>query len=84
MSLEEKFKQAVEQSKEFAQKPSNEVLLKIYALYKQATEGDVQGEKPGGFDFKAAAKYNAWESLKGKSPDEAMREYITFIDELSR
>lgn len=84
MSLEEKFKQAVEQSKELAQKPSNEVLLKIYALYKQATEGDVQGEKPGGFDFKAAAKYNAWESLKGKSPDEAMREYITFIDELSR
>ena len=84
MSLEEKFKQAVEQSKELAQKPSNEVLLKIYALYKQATEGDVQGEKPGGFDFKAAAKYNAWESLKGKSPDEAMREYITLIDELSR
>ena len=84
MSLEEKFKQAVEQSKELAQKPSNEVLLKIYALYKQATEGDVQGEKPGGFDFKAAAKYNAWESLKGKSPDEAMREYITFIEELSR
>ena len=84
MSLEEKFKQAVEQSKELAQKPSNEVLLKIYALYKQATEGDVQGEKPGGFDFKSAAKYNAWESLKGKSPDEAMREYITFIDELSR
>lgn len=84
MSLEEKFKQAVEQSKELAQKPSNEVLLKIYALYKQATEGDVQGEKPGGFDFKAAAKYNAWESLKGKSPDEAIREYITLIDELSR
>ena len=84
MSLEEKFKQAVEQSKELAQKPSNEVLLKIYALYKQATEGDVQGEKPGGFDFKAAAKYNAWESLKGKSPDEAMREYITFIEDLSR
>ncbi|MCG8319557.1 MAG: acyl-CoA-binding protein [Cytophagales bacterium] len=84
MSLEEKFKQAVEQSKELAQKPSNEVLLKIYALYKQATEGDVQGEKPGGFDFKAAAKYNAWESLKGKSPDEAMRDYITLIDELLR
>ena len=84
MSLEERFEKAVEQSKLLTNRPSNEVLLKIYALYKQATEGDVTGERPGGFDFKAAAKYNAWESMKGKPPDEARQEYIDLIAELSQ
>lgn len=83
MSLEEKFNQAVEESKKLTERPSNDVLLKIYALYKQATEGDVSGERPGGFDFKAIAKFNAWESLKGKSQDEARQDYIDLIDQLS-
>jgi acyl-CoA-binding protein len=51
-------------------------------LYKQATSGDIHGEKPGGFDFKAMAKFAAWEELKGKSSDEAMQEYINLVDTL--
>ena len=84
MSLEESFKRAIEQSKKLPEKPSNDVLLKIYALFKQATEGDVSGERPGGFDFKAVAKFNAWESLRGKAPDEAKSEYIDLIHKLSQ
>lgn len=84
MSIEEDFRDAVERSKRLTERPSNDILLKIYALYKQATEGDVKGERPGGFDFKAAAKFNAWEGLKGKPQDEARREYIELIDSLSQ
>ena len=84
MSIEEDFRDAVERSKRLSERPSNDILLKIYALYKQATEGDVNGERPGGFDFKAVAKFNAWEALKGKSQNEAKREYIELIDSLSQ
>ena len=84
MSLQEDFKKAVQRSKEdIKERPSNDNLLKIYALYKQATEGDVSGERPGGFDFKAIAKYDAWANLKGKSADDAMTEYIELIDSLA-
>jgi len=84
MSLQEDFKKAAEKSKtDIKERPSNEDLLKLYALYKQADEGDVSGEKPGGFDFKAIAKYNAWEELKGKSTEDAMQEYIELVKKLS-
>lgn len=84
MSLTEEFKKAVDRSKtDIKEKPSNEHLLKLYALYKQADEGDVTGEKPGGFDFKAIAKYNAWEDIKGKSTEEAMQEYIDLVNKLA-
>ncbi|MDN5213916.1 acyl-CoA-binding protein [Fulvivirgaceae bacterium BMA12] len=83
MSVEESFKEAVDQSKRLTERPSNDILLKIYALYKQATVGDVNEERPGGFDFKAIAKFNAWESMKGKSAEQAMLEYIALINELS-
>jgi acyl-CoA-binding protein len=76
------FEEAVKESKNLKEKPSNDVLLKLYALYKQATEGDVQGERPGGFDFKGAAKYDAWEKLKGKDSEEAKQEYMEFVKEL--
>ena len=76
------FEEAVKESKNLKEKPDNDVLLKLYALYKQATEGDVQGERPGGFDFKGAAKYDAWEKLKGKDKEEAKQEYIEFIKAL--
>ena len=56
----------------------------LYALYKQATEGDVSGERPGGFDFKAIAKYDAWAEVKGKSKDDAMKEYVSLVDRLAR
>ena len=62
--------------------PSNELKLKMYALYKQATEGDVSGKKPGMMDFVARAKYTAWEEVKGMSSDEAMQQYITEIEAL--
>jgi diazepam-binding inhibitor (GABA receptor modulating acyl-CoA-binding protein) len=83
MELESQFNAAVTRSRELTQRPSNEELLKLYALYKQATEGDVTGDRPGGFDFKAIAKYDAWAEVKGKSREDAMREYISFVDELA-
>ena len=82
MELKEKFESAVVRSKELTKRPSNEELLMLYALYKQATEGDVSGERPGGFDFKAIAKFDAWEELKGKSKDSAMTEYVALVDRL--
>jgi diazepam-binding inhibitor (GABA receptor modulator, acyl-CoA-binding protein) len=82
MELKTQFDNAVSRSKELTKRPTNEELLTLYALYKQATEGDVSGERPGGFDFKAIAKYDAWEELKGKSKDAAMTEYIALVDRL--
>lgn len=78
----EAFENAVKNSKTLKERPSNEILLKLYSLYKQATEGDVSGERPGGFDFKGAAKYDAWEEQKGKSKDDAAQEYIDFVNKL--
>lgn len=84
MSLQEDFKKAAERSKtDIKDRPSNEDLLKLYALYKQGDEGDITGERPGGFDFKAIAKYNAWEELKGKPSEEAMKEYIDLVNKLA-
>ncbi len=84
MSLQEDFKNAAERSKtDIKDRPSNEDLLKLYALYKQGDEGDITGERPGGFDFKAIAKYNAWEELKGKPSEEAMKEYIDLVNKLA-
>lgn len=80
--MQEQFNNAVARSKELTIRPSNEELLKLYGLYKQATEGDITGDRPGGFDFKGAAKYDAWEELKGKAAPEAMKEYIDLIDTL--
>jgi len=82
--MNEAFESAVARSKEFTKRPSNEELLQLYALYKQATEGDVSGERPGGFDFKAIAKFDTWEELKGKSKEQAMQEYIGLVDTLQQ
>lgn len=78
----EAFDKAVLGSKTLKSKPSNDILLKLYSLYKQATEGDVSGERPGGFDFKGAAKFDAWEEQKGKSMDAAAQEYIDLVNKL--
>jgi acyl-CoA-binding protein len=64
--------------------PGNDLKLKLYAHYKQATEGDVQGEKPGFTDFVNRAKYEAWAKLKGMSADEAMGAYIKLVDRVTR
>ena len=82
MELKEKFENAVSKSRELPQKPSNDELLMLYSLFKQATDGDVSGERPGGFDFKGAAKYDAWKNVVGKAKDVAMQEYINLVNEL--
>lgn len=82
MELTDQFNQAVARSKELTKRPSNEELLILYALFKQATDGDVSGERPGGFDFKAIAKYDAWAEQKGKSSDQAKQEYIALMNTL--
>ena len=75
MALTEDFNSAVAQSKELPSRPSNEDLLQLYALFKQATDGDVSGDRPGGFDFKAIAKFDAWSEKKGTAKDAAMQQY---------
>jgi acyl-CoA-binding protein len=83
MNIHELFNQAVARSKTLTQKPDNEVLLQIYGLYKQATEGDVNIDPPANaFDFVAKAKFNAWESFRGKSKEAAMQEYVDLISML--
>jgi acyl-CoA-binding protein len=83
MDLKSQFEAAVATSKTLSEKPSNEVLLQLYSLYKQATEGDNTAEPPANpFDFVAKAKYQAWEELKGKSADTAMEEYIRLVTKL--
>ncbi|HEY9005572.1 acyl-CoA-binding protein [Ohtaekwangia sp.] len=82
MELQQQFESAVSRSKELTRRPSNEELLTLYALFKQATEGDVTGERPGGFDFKAIAKFDAWEELKGKTKEVAMQDYIQLVEKL--
>ena len=80
-SLKEQFDAAVKsvQSGEGSAKPSNELKLQMYALFKQATDGDVSGKKPGITDFVGRMKYSAWEELKGMSKDKAMQTYIDKI-----
>ena len=82
MDLKGEFEKAVEDSRKLTTRPDNESLLELYALYKQAVEGDVTGDRPGGFDFKAIAKYDAWASKKSLSREEAMREYIALVQRL--
>lgn len=82
MELLKKFENTVAISKDLKERPSNDILLKIYSLFKQATEGDVNVERPTGFDFKAIAKYKAWERQKGKAKDACMQEYIELIESL--
>jgi diazepam-binding inhibitor (GABA receptor modulating acyl-CoA-binding protein) len=82
MELQQQFENAVTRSKELTKRPDNEELLLLYSLFKQATDGDISGDRPGGFDFKAIAKYDAWADLKGKSKDEAKKEYITLVEKL--
>jgi diazepam-binding inhibitor (GABA receptor modulating acyl-CoA-binding protein) len=78
------FENVVKMSQSLKEKPSNDILLLLYGLYKQATNGDVSGEKPGGFDFKGIAKFDAWEKQKGKAKETAAEEYVNLVNELKR
>lgn len=82
MATHEEFEAATQRAQQLPAKPSNTVLLQLYGLYKQATDGDVTGDRPGGFDFKGIAKYDAWASLTGKSKDSARQEYVALVDSL--
>jgi diazepam-binding inhibitor (GABA receptor modulator, acyl-CoA-binding protein) len=83
MDLKQQFEQAVADSKALSEKPGNDILLQLYSLYKQATEGDINTEPPPNpFDFVNKAKYEAWLSLKGKSKDDAMQEYANLVKKL--
>ena len=77
------FESAVLNSKSLAERPDNPTLLKIYALYKQATTGDVSEKKPGFSDMVGRAKWDAWNVLKGTSKQEAMQHYVDLIGSLS-
>ena len=76
------FELAAEAVKNLDEKPDNDSLLRLYALYKQASEGDVSGEKPGFFDFVGLAKFEAWEKLQGTNSDDAKEEYIKLVKAL--
>jgi diazepam-binding inhibitor (GABA receptor modulating acyl-CoA-binding protein) len=83
MDLNAQFEQAVADSKSLSDRPSNDTLLQLYSLYKQATEGDVNIDPPANpFDFVSKAKYEAWSGLKGKTKDMAKQEYVQLISKL--
>jgi acyl-CoA-binding protein len=77
------FEAAASRIKTLKEKPDNDTLLRLYSLYKQGSEGDVHGDKPGFFDFVGTAKYEAWAKLKGTSKDEAAKKYIALVDKLA-
>ena len=80
--LKSRFEAATVSAKSLPSRPSNDDMLELYALYKQATAGDVSGDRPGGFDFVGGAKYDAWAGLQGTSSDEAMQRYIDKVTSL--
>ena len=83
MGLKEDFEAAQTRAKSLSEKPSNDDLLALYSLFKQATDGDVQGERPSGFDFVGGAKFDAWEKRRGMTSDEAMTAYVELVDQLA-
>ncbi len=82
-TLKSKFDTAVTNSKQLTERPDNATLLKIYALYKQATAGDNTEKKPGLMNMVGRAKWDAWNGLKGTASDDAMKQYVALIASLS-
>lgn len=80
--LKNRFEQAAKDVQSLAERPDNDTLLRLYALYKQGSEGDVHGDKPGFFDFVGTAKYEAWAKLKGTAQDAAMQKYVDLVKKL--
>jgi diazepam-binding inhibitor (GABA receptor modulating acyl-CoA-binding protein) len=80
--LKAKFEQAVADSKNLPERPDNQTLLKLYALYKQGTAGDVDGKRPGFTDMVGRAKWDAWNEIKGLGKDDAMKQYVGLIEDL--
>jgi len=82
MSVEQAFEQAQQKVKTLSKTPDTAILLDLYALYKQATAGDVQGKRPGMLDIKGRAKYDAWTARKGLDQQQAMEQYVAVVDRL--
>ncbi len=82
MGLEQDFAAAQERVKKLAKRPSNDQLLALYGLFKQATEGDVTGKRPGMLDMVGRAKYDAWAARRGTDKDTAMQAYIALVGSL--
>ena len=80
--LKAKFEAAAADSKKLAERPSNDVLLQMYGLYKQGSEGDCEGKRPGFTDMVGRAKYDAWAAIKGTSKNDAMKKYIELVNSL--
>ncbi|ODS97760.1 MAG: acyl-CoA-binding protein [Lautropia sp. SCN 69-89] len=80
--LSTRFEQAVAESKTLPERPDNMTLLKLYALYKQASAGDVEGKRPGFTDMVGRAKWDAWNELKGTGRDAAMEQYVALVEDL--
>ena len=80
--LKARFEDAVKESKSLSERPDNQTLLKIYALFKQASEGDNNGKRPGFTDIVGRAKFDAWKKLEGTTPEQAMQNYIDLIESL--
>ena len=81
--LKRQFEQAAKDVQNLPERPENDTLLRLYALYKQGAEGDVSGPKPGFFDFVGTAEYEAWAKLKGTNQDEAMQKYVDLVKKLA-
>jgi diazepam-binding inhibitor (GABA receptor modulating acyl-CoA-binding protein) len=79
----DKFKAAKARVETLTKRPSNEQLLDLYGLYKQATDGDATGSRPGFLDLKGRAKFDAWASRKGLSKGDAMKKYVALVDDLA-
>jgi acyl-CoA-binding protein len=82
--LKKKFEAAAKDSKNLKTRPSDEDMLRLYALYKQASVGDATGDRPGSFDFVNRAKYDAWARLKGTDTDKAMKSYVDLVERLKK
>ncbi len=80
--LQTQFEAAVAGSKSLPERPDNATMLKLYALYKQSTDGDVEGRRPGFTDLVGRAKYDAWAAVKGTGSDDAMQQYIALVEKL--
>lgn len=81
--LKAAFEQAAIDVKALDERPDNDTLLRLYALYKQGSEGDVSGPKPGFFDFVGTAKYEAWGKMSGTSKEAAMQQYVDLVKKLA-
>ena len=80
--LKARFEQAAQEAQQLPRRPDNNTLLQLYALYKQATSGDVSGARPGVLDMQGRMKYDSWSKLKGTSGDQAMQQYIDLVERL--